>query len=945
MEVDGGGLSSEILRARSLEYYKGCHQQPGTRLHKSGSTTQLNGYHAPKYTPRRTTYTPTPVNGSRPHRTHSERTNNRNVPVSRPQASSPVVSLYRSNSSLDLDHCEASILRRDFGSASSLDVVSSTSGESFFDLLQGFRTGSIDQRSPGPPNIQEYLRGKIDPLPTTQNASNVLANGSDSLEDAQSPRLKTKFHRLWEIKEKSVKPRSKLLGSEPSLFRKLRGGTGHHRTESTIEKADQVLDTEARLDDKLRRKAFAHYDCQSLTANLSYASRLRSLLSRRRNTTTGASAASMVGRMEGPGDVDYGDNRESDLVLSCPFFRNELGGEEERMISLNRVTSAKPQSAGLHKPTLACGLSLLENANLGRWKHRSCPYQKIAWHIENVDVGALCYRQHFYNQEHQNWLGTDEQLGPVALSIKREKMSMSQGNFQYRLILRTSEPKCCAETSGPAFDEFLELLGQRVRLKGFEKYRGGLDTKSEYFRAVRNCWSRHCAAQLTQQACTPSTPPTMTVRSSSTSPPSSPTAPTTNNRWVTLDSAKITWDGCLYPSSFELLESNIHFMSEHFHGHLLELQICVQLLRKRHIGNDIVTIVFQEPDALPFTPKTIRSHFQHVFVVVRAQNPCSEHTRYRVAISRSKEVPVFGPPIPEGGTFAKSRSFTDFLLTKVINGENAAHRSEKFATMAQRTRQEYLKDLAASYSTTTTVDSNPKFSLLSFGGRKKERCGPSRPKFNPHCSVMGAIAWQVQVEDFGQATVVEAILGVSADTMVVVEETTREVIFACPCNSVLGWTSTPGSLKVFYHQGECILLRPRDSEADEVREMVARLECVTSGCETRELQLRRNSLGQLGFHLGSEGVVTEVEHCGFAWQAGLRSGARLLEICTVAVATLPYEAMVDLLKTSLTVTVAVVPPLTGTQARRGCVLHHCNYLPSGPPTSPGDYENLVDLLH
>lgn len=54
-----------------------------------------------------------------------------------------------------------------------------------------------------------------------------------------------------------------------------------------------------------------------------------------------------------------------------------------------------------------------------------------------------------------------------------------------------------------------------------------------------------------------------------------------------------------------------------------------QLLRKRHIGNDIVTIVFQEPGALPFTPKNIRSHFQHVFVVVRAHSPCSESSSYR----------------------------------------------------------------------------------------------------------------------------------------------------------------------------------------------------------------------------------------------------------------------------------------------------------------------------
>ena len=54
-----------------------------------------------------------------------------------------------------------------------------------------------------------------------------------------------------------------------------------------------------------------------------------------------------------------------------------------------------------------------------------------------------------------------------------------------------------------------------------------------------------------------------------------------------------------------------------------------QLLRKRHIGNDIVTIVFQEPGAHPFTPRTIRSHFQHVFVILRVYDPCSHHTGYR----------------------------------------------------------------------------------------------------------------------------------------------------------------------------------------------------------------------------------------------------------------------------------------------------------------------------
>jgi signal-induced proliferation-associated 1 like protein 1 len=34
------------------------------------------------------------------------------------------------------------------------------------------------------------------------------------------------------------------------------------------------------------------------------------------------------------------------------------------------------------------------------------------------------------------------------------------------------------EEAGPAFHEFLDAIGQRVRLKGFDKYRAGLDNKS-----------------------------------------------------------------------------------------------------------------------------------------------------------------------------------------------------------------------------------------------------------------------------------------------------------------------------------------------------------------------------------------------------------------------------------------------------------------------------------
>lgn len=51
---------------------------------------------------------------------------------------------------------------------------------------------------------------------------------------------------------------------------------------------------------------------------------------------------------------------------------------------------------------------------------------------------------------------------------------------------------------------------------------------------------------------------------------------------------------------------------------------------------------------------------------------------------------------------------------QVINGENAAIQSPKFSTMATRTRQEYLKDLAKNYVTATTTDTGQKFCKLLF---------------------------------------------------------------------------------------------------------------------------------------------------------------------------------------------------------------------------------------
>lgn len=66
-----------------------------------------------------------------------------------------------------------------------------------------------------------------------------------------------------------------------------------------------------------RRRAFAHYDCQSLTTNLNYAVRLRrNHLAKRRNTTTGASAASMLIRSSTPDGKAIDNIRFVDIVAN-----------------------------------------------------------------------------------------------------------------------------------------------------------------------------------------------------------------------------------------------------------------------------------------------------------------------------------------------------------------------------------------------------------------------------------------------------------------------------------------------------------------------------------------------------------------------------------------------------------------------------------------------------
>nr|KAF6388829.1 signal induced proliferation associated 1 like 1 [Myotis myotis] len=836
-------------------------------------------------------------------------------------------------------------LHREYGSTSSIDKQG-TSGESFFDLLKGYKDDKSD-RGPTPTKLSDFL----------------IAGGGKgsgfSLDVIDGPITQRDNLRLFKEREKPLKRRSKSETGDSSIFRKLRNAKGDE-----LGKSSDLEDN--RSEDSVRPwtcpKCFAHYDVQSILFDLNEAIMNRHNVIKRRNTTTGASAAAVASLVSGPLShsasfnspmgstedlnskgslgMDQGDDKSNELVMSCPYFRNEIGGEGERKISLSKSNSgsfsgcesASFESA-LSSHCTNAGVAVLEVPKENLVLHLDRVKRYI---VEHVDLGAYYYRKFFYQKEHWNYFGADENLGPVAVSIRREKPEEMKENgspYNYRIIFRTSElmtlrgsvledaipstakhstarglplkevlehvipelniqclrlafntPKvteqlmkldeqglnyqqkvgimyCKAgqsteeemynnESAGPAFEEFLQLLGERVRLKGFEKYRAQLDTKTDST-GTHSLYTTYKDYEIMFHVSTmlPYTP---------------------NNKQ--------------------------------------------QLLRKRHIGNDIVTIVFQEPGAQPFSPKNIRSHFQHVFVIVRVHNPCTDSVCYSVAVTRSRDVPSFGPPIPKGVTFPKSNVFRDFLLAKVINAENAAHKSEKFRAMATRTRQEYLKDLAEKNVTNTSIDPSGKFPFISLASKKKEK---SKPYPGAELSSMGAIVWAIRAKDYTNAMEIDCLLGVSNEFIVLIEQETKSVVFNCSCRDVIGWTSTDTSLKIFYERGECVSVESFTNNED-IKEIVRRLQFVSKGCESVEMTLRRNGLGQLGFHVNYEGIVADVEPYGYAWQAGLRQGSRLVEICKVAVATLSHEQMIDLLRTSVTVKVVIIPPHDDCTPRRSC---------------------------
>jgi RAP1 GTPase activating protein 1 len=128
-----------------------------------------------------------------------------------------------------------------------------------------------------------------------------------------------------------------------------------------------------------------------------------------------------------------------------------------------------------------------------------------------------------------------------------------------------------------------------------------------------------------------------------------------------------------------------------------------ELGRKRHIGNDVVVIVFQDADCdSPYPPGCITSHFIHVAIVVRPTTTSEPTKAYRVAVQARQGVKAFPPTLPANSILNADDLFGQFLLEKAILGEQAALESESFAPLLKTVKERQLAEITKKYSGTVT---------------------------------------------------------------------------------------------------------------------------------------------------------------------------------------------------------------------------------------------------
>ncbi|XP_035208180.1 GTPase-activating Rap/Ran-GAP domain-like protein 3, partial [Stegodyphus dumicola] len=387
-------------------------------------------------------------------------------------------------------------------------------------------------------------------------------------------------------------------------------------------------------------------ECESPSSSTTDLAARRGVFSRRRYGSVemlascdGEGSESLVRRFR----VENGEQVEKDEVYGSPstpvlenpeyqtrwyfkFFlgklhQNYVGADAEKIPFFLSVVLTDANSQGVQQyRAILWRKTGAQKICLSHSPGKPLTVKSILSNFQNMDKIEKGPKEIFSPEIQKDLLLLEEQEGSV--------------NFKFGVLFAkarqtTDDEMFSNETGTKDFDKFVNLLGEKIRLKSWDKYRGGLDVKGD-----------------------------MTGKYSA---------------YTIYEGHEIMFHvSTLLPYSKDNRQ---------------------QVERKRHIGNDIVNIIFLEgshTDHVNFKPTMIKSQFTHIFAVVSYEK---EDDSYRLSVYSEESVPLFGPTLPNPPIFKNHQEFREFLLVKLINGEKAAFNTPTFAQKRERTLDMLIKDL------------------------------------------------------------------------------------------------------------------------------------------------------------------------------------------------------------------------------------------------------------
>ena len=204
----------------------------------------------------------------------------------------------------------------------------------------------------------------------------------------------------------------------------------------------------------------------------------------------------------------------------------------------------------------------------------------------------------------------------------------------YYLPGQSENEMFCNKEGSKAFDTFLNFLGDKICLEGWGRFRGGLDVKS-------NTTGTHA-----------------------------------------------------YFTEYNESEIIFHVSTLLPYDDANEQQ----LERKRHIGNDVVAIIFIDTldPSVKWDPEMMCSQVNQIFVLVR---PCmtQKGEGYYINIVNKKGVPPYHPFLSIPPVLFRDEDSKNFFLLKIINSERAAMCAPVYRNKLRRSRRQMLQNIIDSH--------------------------------------------------------------------------------------------------------------------------------------------------------------------------------------------------------------------------------------------------------